>query len=127
MYSPQPHGLVIEGGGKLTAQDSVYVDAVVRRFLNFKQVSNLENLRRYYDLPNGGHFIVQYMGGVFKVLIYKNPIDEDKKVDDILKLDIPMLFCGSIDNELSTGGKASIKISSVTQKRLIHLCTRQIS
>lgn len=120
MYSPQPHGLVIEGGGKLTAQDSVYVDAVVRRFLNFKQVSNLENLRRYYDLPNGGHFIVQYMGGVFKVLIYKNPIDEDKKVDDILKLDIPMLFCGSIDNELSTGGKASIKISSVTQKRLIH-------
>jgi hypothetical protein len=120
MYSPQPFGLSVQGGGELTAQDRVYVDAVVRRFLNFKQVSNLENLRRYYDLPNGGRFIVQYMGGIFRVIIYKNPNDTDEKLNNIITLDIPMLFCGSIDNELGSGGKVSLKISSVTQKRLIH-------
>ncbi|ENU80589.1 hypothetical protein F975_01643 [Acinetobacter sp. ANC 3789] len=120
MYSPQPHGLVVEGGGKLTAQDSLYVDAVVRRFLNFKRVSELESMRRYYDLPNGGRFIVQYMGGIFKVIIYKNPSDTDEKLDEIIKLDIPMLFCGSINNELVNGNKVSLKISSLTRKRLVH-------
>ena len=120
MYSPQPHGLVIEGGGKLTAQDSVYVDAVVRRFLNFKQVSNLENLRRYYDLPNGGHFIVQHMGGIFRVIIYKGPTEKDKQESNLEKLGVPMLFCGSISTDkIANGNQVPIKISSLTRKRLV--------
>ena len=102
MYSPQPFGLSVQGGGELTAQDRVYVDAVVRRFLNFKQVSNLENLRRYYDLPNGGRFIVQYMGGIFRVIIYKGPTEKDKQESNLEKLGVPMLFCGSISTDKIT-------------------------
>ena len=113
MYSPQPHGLVIEGGGKLTAQDSVYVDAVVRRFLNFKQVSNLENLRRYYDLPNGGRFIVQYMGGIFRVIIYKNPNDTDEKLNNIKS---KKLSISHKNKKHSNESKNKIKLSNSGEK-----------
>lgn len=124
MYSPQSHGLVIEGGGRLTSSDEAYVNAVVRSFLNFKDVCSLDSIRKYYDLPDGGRFIVQHMGGIFKVMIYKQPSDVANTTDGLAKLYIPMLFCGGISSDAvdtaDTEATVSVTVSSLTQKRLVH-------
>lgn len=119
MHSPRPHGLSIKGGGELTAKDRTYVDAVVRNFLNFKETSNLESLRMCYDLPDGGIFIVQYMGGIFRVIIDKSPTTTEA-AEDIEQLEIPMLFCGGISSDAISSEEAlALKISSLTQQRLV--------
>lgn len=124
MYSPQSHGLVIEGGGRLTSSDEAYVNAVVRSFLNFKDVCSLDSIRKYYDLPDGGRCIVQHMGGIFKVMIYKQPSDVANTTDGLAKLYIPMLFCGGISSDAvdtaDTEATVSVTVSSLTQKRLVH-------
>lgn len=124
MYSPKPHGLVIEGGGSLTSSDDAYVSAVVRSFLNFKDTCGLDTMRKYYDLPDGGRFIVQHMGGIFKVIIYKQPSDLANTTDGLAKLYVPMLFCGGISSDAvdtaNTEATVSVTISSLTQKRLVH-------
>lgn len=119
MYSPRPYGISVKNG-ELTAQDKVYIDAVVRRFSNFKETSNLASLRNCYDLPDGGGLIVQDMGGVLRVIADKNPIKNTLADEPNKEVYIPMLFCGGINNTHVSNGKVQLKISSATQKRLVH-------
>ena len=70
MHQPRPYGLALQGA-ELTDDERAFIDVTVQRFTNFKQASQVESLKQVYNFPNGGYFIIQDMGGVLKVLIYK--------------------------------------------------------
>lgn len=121
MQTPRPYGLSVQGG-ELTDKDNTFIQATVLRFTNYKQTNQLESLRTFYDLPDGGYFVVQDMGGIFKVIAYKDEIDIEKIVfDGLAKLYVPMLFSGVItrpivrvDDELGIG----MNITQQTRLRL---------
>lgn len=93
MHQSRPYGLSVQGG-ELTEKDQSLISATVLRFTNFKQAGELDSLRKQYDLPDGGYFIIQDMGGIFKVIAYKPSLSELSKQDGKVHGYIPMLFSG---------------------------------
>lgn len=94
MHQPKPYGLLVLGG-ELTEQDQALISATVLRFTNLKHGGQLDSLRKQYDLSDGGYFIVQNMGGIFKVIAYKSLISKLFKLDGKVHGYIPMLFSGA--------------------------------
>lgn len=92
MHQPRPYGLAVEGG-VLTERDQAFISATVLRFTNFKQAGQLDSLRKYYNLPDGGYCVVQDMANIFKVLAYKQSETLTKPTGKA-HLYIPMLFSG---------------------------------
>ena len=52
MHEPRPYGLAVEGG-ELTEDDRLFIDHVVRKVTDFKQVSQLESIKYTRALPDG--------------------------------------------------------------------------
>lgn len=120
MHTPRPHGLVILGG-ELTEKDQSMISATVLRFTNTKNLGQLDSLKNQYDLPDGGYFIVQDMGGIFKVIAYKpNAINEPYKADGMAHDYIPMLFSGVFGRHFFRDHEKwlSVKITEQCRKRL---------
>ena len=96
MHQGRPYGLHVIGKA-LTADDAAFIDVSAKRLSNLKQVSQLENLKLVYDLPDGGSFIVQDMGGNFRVIafkpIYRKPLEI---FNGVATTTIPMFFSGVV-------------------------------
>ena len=122
MFSAKPYNISVIGEGELTGNDMDYIRAMVPKFTDYRTSNNLDHHRQYYDLPDGGYFVVQDMGGIFKVLASKDPDNRN-----ILRFDgyaipnyVPMLFSGdvSIAGQIP-GDPIPLTISQQTRRRLI--------
>lgn len=94
MHASRPYGLHVIGG-ILTDNDTARISNAAASFTNLKQVSQIESLKLVYDLPDGGSFIVQDMGGNFRVIAHKPQYKEALRSDGTAKDYIPMLFSGT--------------------------------
>ncbi len=121
MVSPKPYGLHVIGGA-ITENDKETIASVIHRFITYKEVLQLENLKKVYELPDGGFFIVQDVGGIFKVLADKrNKNDIYLVKDGLVKMYIPMFFSGVIEKDTvreDIGEKVSIKLTEMCRRRL---------
>ncbi|WP_151803691.1 hypothetical protein [Acinetobacter bereziniae] len=97
MHSPRPYGLAIEGG-ELTNQDRLFIDSIAKKATNFKQVSQLENVKFTRALPDGGYVIVYDQGGIFKAIAYKEQGVDKESHDGFAPTNVPMLFSAIIND-----------------------------
>lgn len=128
MASPRPHGLHVISG-VLTDNDINFIASVIHRFLTFKEASQLENLKSTYDLPDGGYFIVQDMGGIFRVIADK--LEQRKfhfQDDGLVKMYIPMFFSGVVEKHTlrREGELVEIKLTQQCRQRLGKQLDREI-
>lgn len=119
MTSPKPYGLHVISG-ELTERDIDRITSVIHRFLTFKEASQLDNLKQTYDLPDGGYFIVQDMGGVFRVIADKQ--QPEKFIfnnDGLVKPYIPMFFSGVVEKSwVREDENVEIKVTEQCRRRL---------
>lgn len=127
MASPKPYGLHVISG-VLTDNDINFIASVIHRFLTFKEASQLENLKNTYDLPDGGYFIVQDMGGVFRVIADKKEQQKFYFQDDgLVKMYIPMFYSGVIEKAtIREGERVEIKLTQQCRNRLSRQLEREI-
>lgn len=129
MHSGKPYGLHVVGN-QLTPKDEAFISVSARKLGNLKDISGVESLRLVYDLPDGGYFIVQDMGGNFRVIAHK-PISETQVfiTDGMAKNDVPMLFSGSPSRWtiIENGKGIPIRISEQTRKRIFNYSGRLAS
>lgn len=128
MASPRPYGLHVISG-VLTDNDINFIASVIHRFLTFKEASQLENLKSTYDLPDGGYFIVQDMGGIFRVIADK--LEQRKfhfQDDGLVKMYIPMFFSGVVEKATlrREGELVEIKLTQQCRHRLGKQLDREI-
>lgn len=95
MHEPRPYGLHVIGG-LLTHDDEVFIAKIAKQFINLKQVNELDNSKKVYDLPDGGFVICQDMGGVFRVIADKT-LKHKEAFDGLAKGEIPMLYSGVME------------------------------
>lgn len=119
MYQPRPHGLATVGGD-LTDEDSAAIELLARRLTNLKTLSGLDSMRMVRSLPDGGHVVMQDMGGVFKAIASKPKFAAEKQEHDgLAHANVPMLFSGVVTSAVTTGDAGlGIKLTEQTRKRL---------
>lgn len=119
MHQPRPYGLAVQGG-ELTEKDQALISAIVLRFTNYKQTGQLDSLRNQYDLPDGGYFVVQDMGNIFKVLAYKSSKNAEPLPNGLAQAYVPMLFSGVFGDCFFRDHEKwlSIKLTEHCRKRL---------
>lgn len=127
MTSPIPYGLHVISG-ELTDQDTDRILSEIHRFLTYKEAAQLENLKQVYDLPDGGYFIVQHSGGIFRVIADKQEPEKLKFINDgLVKLYIPMFFSGVIETPMvRLGEKLKLKLTEICRNRLSRSLDRAI-
>lgn len=127
MVSPKPYGLHVISG-ELTDHDMQRIAAMVHRFLTFKDAAQIENLKKVYNLPDGGFFIVQEMGRIFRVIADKQDIKQLRFADDgLAKMYIPMFFSGVVEKAaLRHGEKTTIKLTEQCRQRLYRQLEREV-
>lgn len=119
MHSPRPYGLLVVNG-KLTENDSFFIDHQLKKLSNQKAISNIDSIRQVKDLPDGGYVILQDMGGILKAIAYKELLDEFE-LDGLAKVYVPMLFSGVISNSrVRQEDGVGLKITEQTRRRLIN-------
>lgn len=102
MHQPRPYGR-FHGEVELTKDDEQAVEALARNLTNFKNVSNLDSLKRTRTLPSGREAVAVDMGGTFRIIILEKHEVDRERFDGIGKTDIPMLFSGVITNAIARG------------------------
>ena len=120
MYQSRPYGLHVIGGN-LTDNDTARISNAAVRFTNLKQVSKIENLKLVYDLPDGGSFIVQDMGGNFRVIAHKPQYEKAIRTEGVAQDYMPMLFSGAPAPNiiLGEGRPLGVTITMQTRQRLM--------
>ncbi|WP_447294862.1 hypothetical protein [Acinetobacter baumannii] len=127
MTGPIPYGLHVISG-ELTDQDTDRILSVIHRFLSYKEAAQLENLKQVYDLPDGGYFIVQHLGGLFRIIADKQEPEKFKFINDgLVKTFIPMFFSGVVEKAtVRQGEKVKLKITEQCRHRLSRQLERTI-
>lgn len=128
MTGPIPYGLHVISG-ELTDNDTDRIISEIHRFLTYKEAAQLENLKRVYDLPDGGYFIVKHSGGLFRVIADKQEPEKLKFINDgLVKTFIPMFFSGVVEKAtVRQGEKVKIKITEQCRRRLEAQLERNIA
>lgn len=127
MTGPIPYGLHVISG-ELTDNDTDRIVSEIHRFLTYKEAAQLENLKQVYDLPDGGYFIVQHVGGLFRVIADKLQQQKFHFQDDgLVKTYIPMFFSGVVEKSaVREGEKVEIKLTQQCRNRLSLQMQREI-
>jgi len=116
MHQGRPYGLHVIGG-KLTDKDVARINSAAVRFTNLKELSQVESLKLVYDLPDGGSFIIQDMGGNFRVIAHKPQHEEKYFTDGKAQSYIPMLFSAAMEDRTWTPIGRGIVLTLTTQTR----------
>lgn len=119
MTGPIPYGLHVISG-ELTDNDTDRIVSEIHRFLTYKEAAQLENLKQVYDLPDGGYFIIQHVGGLFRIIADKQEPEKFKFINDgLVKTFIPMFFSGVVEKAtVREGEKVKIKLTEQCCRRL---------
>lgn len=128
MHQARPYGLHVIGGS-LTDKDTARINSAAVRFTNLKELSQLDSLKLVYDLPDGGSFIVQDMGGNFRVIAYKPEHKGILLSDGIAKDYIPMLFSGVVSKGglLREGQGLDLILTKTTRRRIFNFTENKIA
>lgn len=120
MLSPRPYGRFADQA-ELSADDAAAVELLARNLTNFKQASELANLKRVMNLPSGRQAVAVDMGGVFRILIQEPYESPEFHFDGVAQSNIPMLFSGVITRAqvLTDGQGVGIKLTEQARRRLI--------
>lgn len=120
MHQPQPYGLHCIGL-PLTDKDEAFISNVATRITNLKNLSGVDSIRMVYNLPDGGHVIVQDMGKNFRVISHKPPPQKAVLSDGIAKPYIPMLYSAVITKAIlfDKNEGVGLKLTEQTRLRLI--------
>ncbi|MBH8333018.1 hypothetical protein I8R53_31755, partial [Pseudomonas aeruginosa] len=88
---------------------------------NFKQASDLANLKRVADLPSGRQAVAIDMGGVFRILVLEQHELPQFRFDGVAQTNIPMLFSGVITRAqvLTDGQGVGIRLTEQARRRLV--------
>lgn len=126
MHQARPYGLLITDDSP-SERDLLFIDQFARQLTNIKDLSELDHLRLYKNLPDGGYVVAQDMGGNFRLIVCKKQQQPYDFVDDgLAKSYIPMLFSGVIDKALVQYDEGvELRLSKMTQRRVINYDTTQ--
>ena len=119
MLSPRPYGLLVKGDAP-TERDMAFIESVARHLTNFKGASELESLKWQWDLPDGGHCVVQDMGGTFRVITMKGELTTFEPTG-FAEMYIPSMFSGVITRDMvrqDIGEGVGIKLTDQCRRRL---------
>ncbi|WP_296280897.1 hypothetical protein [uncultured Acinetobacter sp.] len=126
MHSPRPYGLLVVNG-KLTENDSLFIDHQLKKLSNQKAISTLESIRQVKDLPDGGYVILQDMGGMLKAIAHKELILNKFEPDGLAKLYIPMLYSGVVTRaKVRKTEGVGIKLTEQCRRRLINYLDEEL-
>lgn len=120
MLSPRPYGLFAEDA-ELSVADAAAVELLARNLTNFKQASDLANLKRVMDLPSGRQAVATDMGGAFRILILERHEHPEHQFEGVAETNIPMLFCGIVTKAqvLAQGEGVGLTLTEQTRRRLV--------
>ena len=118
MLSPRPYGLLVKGDAP-TERDMAFIESVARHLTNFKGASELESLKWQWDLPDGGHCVVQDMGGTFRVITMKGELTTFEPTG-FAEMYIPSMFSGVITRDM-------VKVDEGVGIRLTEQCRRRLA
>lgn len=105
MHQPRPHGQLAVGA-EPTADDAATVERLTRRLTNLRDLSGVASLRMVQGLPDGGHVLVQDMGGVLRTITYKPaPPAPPPPFDGLARDYVPMLYSGAITKSVVFPGQ----------------------
>ena len=125
MHSPKPYGLLVKGDMP-TERDMAFIESVARRLTNFKLTGQLDSLKWEYELPDGGWFIVQDMGGTFRVITTKGHVDELVPTG-FAQMYIPTMFSGVITrNMVKEDEGVGIRLTEQCRRRLASYQTENL-
>ena len=125
MHSPKPYGLLVKGDMP-TERDMAFIESVARRLTNFKLTGQLDSLKWEYELPDGGWFIVQDMGGTFRVITTKGHVDELVSTG-FAQMYIPTMFSGVITrNMVKEDEGVGIRLTEQCRRRLASYQTENL-
>lgn len=120
MHSPRPYGLLVVNG-KLTENDSLFIDHQLKKLSNQKAISNLDSIRQVKDLPDGGYVILQDMGGMLKAIAHKELSLDEFESDGLAKVYVPMLYSGVITKaRIRKEEGLGLKLTEQSRRRLIN-------
>lgn len=120
MYSPRPYGLLVVNG-KLSENDSLFIDHQLKKLSNQKATSNLDSIRQVKNLPDGGYVVLQDMGGLLKAIAHKELSLDEFELDGLAKVYIPMLYSGVITKaRIRKEEGVRFKLTKQSRHRLIN-------
>lgn len=120
MHSSRPYGLLVVNG-KLTENDSLFIDHQLKKLSNQKAISNLDSIRQVKDLPDGGYVILQDMGGMLKAIAHKELSLDEFESDGLAKVYVPMLYSGVITKaRIRKEEGLGLKLTEQSRRRLIN-------
>lgn len=127
MHQPRPYGLHVIGS-PLTDKDKSFISSVAARITNLKELSGVDSMKMVRDLPDGGYVIVQDMGGNFRVIAHKPPIEKEAVVFDGLAGDsIPALYSGVITDSVVTKNEGvGVRLTESARRRLVNYRTHDL-
>lgn len=118
MHEPRPFGRAWYGA-EPTHRDRALIDNRARQLTNLMELSGVDSLRMTFALPDGGHAVVQNMGGVFRAWAFKEAEDDedaDRYEDALGKAYVPTLFSGVVTDAMPRDG-AGVEVRLTQQCR----------
>lgn len=128
MHASKPYGLHVVGG-KLSSKDEAFISNAAKKLTNLKSLSGVDSLKNVYDLPDGGSFIVQDIGGNFRVIAYKPILEVPRPIfDGVAKPYVPMLFSGVVIGSalLKEDQGLTLGLTQQTRRRLVGYSNKSI-
>ena len=119
MHEPNPFGQF--SADDLSEDDAAFIKNLTQRLTNLKDVSELPSMKMVRSLPSGGQVIAFDMGGVRKVIVRKPQKEEkpDEQHDGRVKLAVPMLFSGVVDEPVVRyGSGVKLTLTQTASRRL---------
>lgn len=118
MHQPRPYGRFAHEAD-LSSEDAARVERLARSLTNFKDVSQLDSLKRVMDLSDGRVAVAMDMGGTFRVVVMERHEAPGQDTGGLATTSIPMLYSGVITKaQVREDEGVGIKLTEQARLRL---------